>query len=120
MRPEAAWAVGLDNGLADVKPYNSSIDIRIFDFDAANVAGRRTLPQPRFEGFQQVRCARRAGFHAAIRQVAHPAPKSQLACDADGKESVADPLHLAGYQESARAHLPSILSSFESAGGVPF
>ena len=80
--------------LADVKPFNSSIDARIFHFDAAHFPGQRTLPQPRFEILQVMRRTRGVGLHAPVRQIANPALQPKLPRDAHREIAVADALDL--------------------------
>ena len=94
----------LGDGLADVKPFNSSIDGRIFHRDAAHVAGRRTLPEPRLEILQHANRASGVSFHPAIGYVANPAVDPQFPRDADGEIAVAYSLNLPGYPKFARSH----------------
>jgi hypothetical protein len=62
---------GLADVLADVKPYNSSIDARaicdIFHLDSAHFPRHGTLPETSFEILQKVRRTRGVGFHASVR-----------------------------------------------------
>jgi hypothetical protein len=92
--------------LADVKPFNSSIEVRVtpdlFDLDATHLPSRRTLAESSFKILQATDWTCGVSFHASIREVANPAPQSEFASNAGGEKAITHALHLPGYPELAR------------------